>query len=221
MPRSYGWWISVNRKAKIISQFVPSGGKFESLSISDLTTILGAIERGEPSAAEHLLPLVYDELRRLAAAKMAREDPNQTLQPTALVHEVWLKLAGSESQRWNDRGHFFAAAAEAMRRILIDIARRKAALKRGRNQAAEELNESEIELRAPTEEILAVHAALDRLAAEDLLAAKVVKLRYFVGLNIPEIAEVLGLSPRSADRHWAFARAWLQRTIKKDLAGNA
>lgn len=166
-----------------------------------------------------MLPLVYDELRRLAASKMAREDPNQTLQPTALVHEVWLKLAGSESQRWNDRSHFFGAAAEAMRRILIDIARRKAALKRGGNQAAEELNESKIELCAPTEEILAVHEALDGLAAEDLLAAKVVKLRYFVGLSIPEIAEALGLSPRSADRHWAFARAWLQKTIQKDLGG--
>jgi RNA polymerase sigma factor (TIGR02999 family) len=181
--------------------------------ISDFTTILGAIEQGDSQAAAELLPLVYDELRRLAASKMAREDPGQTLQPTALVHEAWLRLAGSEAQQWKDRSHFFGAAAEAMRRILIDKARRKNALKRGNKQIPEELNESRIELRAPAEEILAVHEALDALDAEDYLAAEVVKLRYFVGLSIPQIAEALNISPRSADRHWAFARAWLKRAI--------
>jgi RNA polymerase sigma factor (TIGR02999 family) len=179
--------------------------------------MLGAIERGDPTAAEALLPLVYDELRRLAASKMARENPGQTLQPTALVHEVWLKLAGDDAPLWNDRAHFFHAAAEAMRRILIDKARSKAAQKRGSGQVAEELYESRMELGAPTEEMLAVHAALDALEAEDHLAAEVVKLRYFVGLTIPEIAEALGMSPRSADRHWMFARAWLQRAIREDL----
>lgn len=179
--------------------------------------MLEAIERGDSNAADALLPLVYGELRKLAASKMARENPGQTLQPTALVHEVWLKLAGPDLPQWKDRAHFFHAAAEAMRRILIDKARSKAALKRGSNQVAEELHESRIEYGAPTEEMLAVHAALDRLNAEDHLAAEVVKLRYFVGLTIPEIAGALGISPRSADRHWMFARAWLQREIREDL----
>jgi RNA polymerase sigma factor (TIGR02999 family) len=185
--------------------------------ISDLTTMLGAIERGDSTAAETLLPLVYDELRKLAASKMAREIPGHTLQPTALVHEVWLKLAGSDAPQWKDRSHFFHAAAEAMRRILIDKARSKAALKRGSGQAAEELHESRIEFGAPTEEMLAVNAALDALDAEDHLAAEVVKLRYFVGLTILEIADALAISPRSADRHWMFARAWLQRAIREDF----
>ena len=183
-----------------------------------MTIILSSIEQGNTRAAEELLPLVYDELRKVAASKLAREAPGQTLQPTALVHEVWLKLAGSESQRWRDRKHFFGAAAEAMRRILIDKARRKAAVKRGGKQASEELDEARIELRAPTEEILAVHEALDRLDAEDYLEAQVVKLRYFVGLSIPEIADALDISPRSADRHWAFVRAWLKSTIERQSA---
>lgn len=162
-----------------------------------------------------MLPLVYDELRKLAQAKLAREAPGQTLQATALVHEVWLKIAGSNSQEWRNRGHFLAAAAEAMRRILIDKARRKAAVRHGSGQAHGELHESRIELRAPPEEILAVHDALDALAAEDELAAKVVKLRYFAGLTIPEIGEALEISPRSANRNWAFARAWLKTAIGK------
>jgi RNA polymerase sigma factor (TIGR02999 family) len=149
---------------------------------------------------------------------MAQSDPGQTLQPTALVHEAWLKLAGSRQHQWNDRSHFFRAAAEAMRQILIDQARRKSSQKRGSNQSMEELHESRIELRAPSAEILAVHEALDALATEDHLAAEVVKLRYFVGLSIPELAEALGLAPRTADRHWAFARAWLERAIRADLS---
>jgi RNA polymerase sigma factor (TIGR02999 family) len=182
--------------------------------MSDATRILQSIEQGDPKMAEQLLVLVYDELRKLAAARMAREAPGQTLQATALVHEAWLRLAGSDRQQWRGRAHFFGAAAEAMRRILIDKARRKASQKRGGDQPPEELHESRIELRAPSAEILAVHDALDALAVEDRMAADVVKLRYFVGMTIPEIADALGLAPRTADRHWAFARAWLKQAIE-------
>lgn len=184
--------------------------------MSDVTRILHSIREGDPNAAEKLLPLVYEELRKLAAARMAREAPGQTLQATALVHEAWLKLAGSERQQWQGRAHFFGAAAEAMRRILIDKARRKASQKRGGGDRPEELHESKIELQVPPAEILAVHDALDALAAEDRTAAEVVKLRYFVGMTIPEIADALGLSARTADRHWSFARAWLKQAIEAD-----
>src|SRR5436309_5720587 len=172
--------------------------------MSDFTRLLNAIDAGDSKAADQLLPLVYEELRKLAAARMEQEQPGQTLQPTALVHEAWLKLAGSERQQWRGRAHFFGAAAEAMRRILIDKARRKSSLKRGANQELEELHESRIELRAPVDEMLAVHEALDALGGEDPLAAEVVKLRYFVGMTIPEIAEALGLAARTVDRHWSF-----------------
>jgi RNA polymerase sigma factor (TIGR02999 family) len=182
--------------------------------MSELTRILARAEQGDALAAAELVPAVYDELRRLAAHKMARELPGQTLQPTALVHEAWLRLAGSNRQQWRGRSHFFGAAAEAMRRILIDKARRKASLKRGQDQPLEELHESRIELAVPADEILAVHEALDALAAEDAMAAEVVKLRYFVGMSIPEIAEALEISPRSADRHWVFARAWLKEAMR-------
>jgi RNA polymerase sigma factor (TIGR02999 family) len=184
------------------------------VDVNDVTNILHAIEQGEPKAAEQLLPLIYEELRKLAAARIAQEAPGQTLQATALVHEAWLKLAGSDRQHWRGRAHFFGAAAEAMRRILIDKARRKASHKRGADPGREELHESRIELHAPSDEILAVHDALDALAAEDPAAAAVVKLRYFVGMTIPEIADALELAPRTADRHWAFARAWLRRAIE-------
>jgi RNA polymerase sigma factor (TIGR02999 family) len=182
--------------------------------MADFTQLLSAIDAGDPKAADQLLPLVYEELRRLAALKMAQEKLGQTLQATALVHEAWLRLAGSNHQQWRGRSHFFGAAAEAMRRILIDKARQKASMKRGLNQPLEELHESRIELAAPSDEILAVHEALDDLAAEDATAAAVVKLRYFVGMTIPEIAEALEISARSADRHWAFARAWLKGAIR-------
>lgn len=180
----------------------------------DLTQLLGAIDAGDPTAADQLLPLVYEELRTLAAVKMAQERPGQTLQATALVHEAWLRLAGSNHQQWRGRAHFFGAAAEAMRRLLIDKARQKSSLKRGLDRPLEELHESRIEMAAPSDEILAVHEALDLLAAEDAKAAEVVKLRYFVGMTIPEIAEALEISPRSADRHWVFARAWLKGAIR-------
>ena len=182
--------------------------------MSDVTHILEAVAHDDSVAADELLPLVYQELRKLAAQKMANEAPGHTLQPTALVHEAWLKLAGSNRQPWRGRSHFFGAAAEAMRRILIDNSRRKSSLKRGQDQPLEELHESRIELPVPQDEILAVHEALDALGAEDATAAEVVKLRYFVGMTIPEIAEALEISPRSADRHWLFARAWLKGAIR-------
>lgn len=184
--------------------------------MSAVTRILQSIEQGDAHAAEELLPLVYDELRKLAAARMAQEAPGQTLQATALVHEAWLRLAGSDRQQWHGRAHFFGAAAEAMRRILIDQARRKASQKRGNAQPREELHESRIESRAPSDEIVAVSDALDALAAEDRIAAEVVKLRYFVGMSIPEIANALGMAPRTVDRHWSFARAWLKRAIERE-----
>jgi len=183
----------------------------------DMTQLLSAMESGDPKAAEELLPLVYDQLRRLAAHKMAREHPGQTLQATALVHEAWIRLAGSDRQHWVGRTHFFGAAAEAMRRILIDKARRRAALKRGEGLAPAELDESQIELGAPADEILAVHEAIDELAAQEPVSAQVVKLRYFVGMSMPEIAEAMEVSLSTVERHWAFARAWLRQAIRGEI----
>lgn len=181
--------------------------------MSELTRILAAIDRGEPESANELLPLVYDELRRIAGAKMASEAAGHTLQPTALVHEAWLRLVGSPSG-WENRAHFFGAAAEAMRRILVDHARRKRSQKRGGGVQPEELNESAVVLTAPPDELLAVHEALDQLAAEDPQAAELVKLRYFVGMTMEEAANAMGLPKRTAESVWTYARAWLSRAIR-------
>lgn len=162
-----------------------------------------------------LLPSVYDELRRLAAARLSREKPGQTLQATALVHEAWLRLAREQREVWASKSQFFSAAGEAMRRILVERARAKKSLKRGEDPVHELFHESQIEIVASDDELLEVDEALEALAAEDPEAAELVKLRYFVGCTLPEIADILEISPRSADRQWAYARAWLKRSIKK------
>jgi RNA polymerase sigma factor (TIGR02999 family) len=184
--------------------------------MSDVTEILDAMTRGEPKAADELLPLVYDELRRLAAHRLAVEAPGQTLDATALVHEAYLRLVGGDPGRpWDGRAHFFAAAAEAMRRILVENARRKRRLRHGGEMARAGIEPEAIAAPEgrPLDELLAVDEALDRLAAADPAAAELVKLRYFAGLSIPEAAAILGVSPRSADRLWTYARAWLRREI--------
>ena len=184
--------------------------------MSEATRILDAMQHGESKAAEELLPLVYQELRNLAAHRMANEAPGHTLQATALVHEAWLRLAGHQHlARFQNRAHFFGAAAEAMRRILIERARRRRVLEKGGYVEREELAESSIVLAAPADELLAVHEALDRLAAEDAVAADIVKLRYFVGMSMRETAEALGMPLRSAERVWTFARAWLRNELKQ------
>jgi RNA polymerase sigma factor (TIGR02999 family) len=182
--------------------------------MNDVTRILSAIEQGDPRAAGQLLPLVYEELRKLAAARLAREKPGQTLQATALVHDAYLRLIGPDEARgWDGRGHFFAAAAEAMRRILVDNARRKLTEKHGGHHRRREYDELEILAPAPCEDILALDDALTALAAEDPTKAELVKLRYFAGLTIEEAARSLGISPASAKRYWVYARAWLFRAI--------
>jgi len=182
--------------------------------MSEVTRILSAIEEGDPHAGEELLPLVYDALRRLAADKLAHEKPGQTLQATALVHEAYLRLVDVEKARhWKSRSHFFAAAAEAMRHILVDRARQKLSLKRGGDRARVEFDEASFIASEDASEVLAVDEALAGLAAVDAQAAELVKLRYFAGLSIPEAAQALNLSPRSANRVWAYARAWLRRAI--------
>ena len=187
--------------------------------MSDVTQLPGAVDAGDPKAADQLLPLVYEELRKLAAARLANERAAQTLQPTALVHEAWLKIAGDGQEPFANRRHFFKAAATAMQQILIDNARRKQRLKHGANQVGEELHESRIAAAVPSEELLAVDDALTALAREEPDAAEVVRMRYFVGMTVPEIADALGWSPRTVDRHWAFARAWLKRTIRSTHSG--
>jgi RNA polymerase sigma factor (sigma-70 family) len=204
--------------------------------MSKVTRILSDIESGDPSAAEELLPLVYDELRKLAAARLGQEKPGQTLQATALVHEAYLRLVGKpEGNRqsevggesgssdscalspdsWNSRGHFFAAAAEAMRRILIDQARRKISLKHGGNRERQDIEQVEIAASEPSLDILALHAALERFEQLDPQKAELVKLRYFAGLTIPQAAAALGISATTADRHWAYARAWLHAELAR------
>ena len=185
-------------------------------SVPDITLLLDSAARGDARAAEELLPLVYQELRRIAAHKMAGEASGHTLQATALVHEAWLRLASANQKSWENRAHFFGAAAEAMRRILVESARRKQSLKRGAGAERVELEDSALVLAAPAEELLAVHEALDRLAAEDASAAELVKLRYFVGMNMEEAASALGMAKRTAENLWTYARAWLHREIRKE-----
>lgn len=183
--------------------------------MSDVTRILSQIESGDPSAGEKLLPLVYNELRKLAAAKLANEKPGQTLQATALVHEAYLRLVGSEGQQpsWDNRGHFFAAAAEAMRRLLIHNAERKRALKHGGDRKRIDLSEIQPAIRPPENDLLALSDALDGLAASEPQTAELVKLRYFAGFTNREAAEILGISPRKADSLWAYAKVWLHERI--------
>jgi len=187
--------------------------------VSELTRNLDAIRTSDPNAANKLLPLVYEELRRLAAAKMAAESPGHTLQPTALVHEAWLRMVSNEDRKWNDRTHFFAAAAEAMRRILVDFARRKGAQRHGGGQQRVEMSDIAIASASGDDQLLAVNEALDKFARLDPHKAELVKLRYFVGMTIQEAADVLGISAATAKRHWAYARAWLAEEIKARSQG--
>lgn len=181
--------------------------------MSELKELPELSEQGGPEAAGRLLPIVYEELRKLAARKLAREGPNQTLQATALVHEAWLRLGGDPKSQWQDRLHFFAAAAESIRRILIDNARRKKALRHGGGWVRIELDGLDLAAGMEDEQLLAVHEALDRLAAHDALKAELVKLRFFAGFTLEESAKILGLSLATAKRHWTYARAWLYREI--------
>jgi RNA polymerase sigma factor (TIGR02999 family) len=182
--------------------------------MSELTRVLNAAARGEPEAAK-LLPLVYDELRQLAARKMARESGTHTLQPTALVHEAWLRLGGDEQPTWENRTHFFCAAAEAMRRILIDRARRKQAVRHGGGQERCDLEEVEIAAPSPDNELLAVHEVLDRFAAQEPRKAELVKLRYFAGLSLKASGQILGVSEPTAVRWWTYSKTWLYQAIQE------
>ena len=184
--------------------------------MNDVAHILERVRQGDPNAAGELLPLVYQELRKLAAARMANEQPGQTLQPTALVHEAWLRLGGDRQPHWQNRAHFFGAAAEAMRCILIDRARKRQVRASSGLAAPEELHESRIQLRVLETELLALHEVLDQLAKVDADAARLVKLRYFVGMSMAEAVEVLGISLRQGERLWTFAKAWLRDAIRRD-----
>jgi|SRR5688572_2351329 len=184
------------------------------MRVSNLTRILEAAQQGDLKAADELLPAVYQELRRLAAHKIAHELPGQTLQPTALVHEAWLRVSGDADKKWDGRAHFFAAAAEAMRRILIDRARRKAAVRHGGGQQRIPIEDVELATPANDDQLIAVSEALDKLGVQHKAEAELVKLRYFVGMTNEEAAEVLGISPRTAKYYWTHARAWLYREIR-------
>ena len=184
--------------------------------MDDVTFLLHQAVGGDKQAAGELLPRIYDELRRVAAAKMSREAPGHTLGATALVHEAYLRLIGDGPEvTWDSRRHFFAAAAEAMRRILVESARRKRSIRMGGEMSRKPLDDEEIECQRPADEVLALHEALDSLAAEDPVKADVVKLRYFVGMTIPETARVLNISVATANRHWTYARAWLHHHVVK------
>jgi RNA polymerase sigma factor (TIGR02999 family) len=183
--------------------------------VNDVTRILSAVEQGDPQAAGQLLPLVYDELRRLASQRLARERPGQTLQPTALVHEAYLRLVDVPTQQhWKGRGHFFAAAAEAMRRILVENARRKGRIKRGQGRTRIPFQDLEVAAPEAADDLLELDEALTQLAAQDPQAAELVKLRYFAGLTVKQAAEVLGVAPRTADFWWAYAKAWLLQEMR-------
>ena len=187
--------------------------------MSDVTLILQQIEDGDPSAAEQLLPLVYDELRKLAAARMAQERPDHTLQPTALIHEAYLRLVdGSSSGRWQSRAHFLAAAAEAMRRVLVDEARRRSSLKRGGDHRRIDFNEAHFVAPEISDRLLAIDESLRKLAATDPQAAQLVQLKYFGGMTLREAAAHLGIPPRTADEVWAYSRAWLFRELTRQSA---
>ena len=183
--------------------------------MTSVTRVLTAIQEGDARAAEELLPVVYEELRRLAAQRLAHETPGQTLQPTALVHEVWLRLVGDEDPGWEGRAHFFGAAAEAMRRVLIDRARAKGRVKRGGGMRRIELRSTDLRIDEVSDDLLALDEALTQLATEDRVKAELVKLRFFGGLAMEEAARMLGISPATADRYWAYARAWLYRRMTK------
>jgi RNA polymerase sigma factor (TIGR02999 family) len=190
--------------------------------MSEVTRILSAIEQGDPRAAAQLLPLVYEELRRLAAAKLAQEKPGQTLQATALVHEAYVRLVdGEKAQAWNGRGHFFAAAAEAMRRILVEQARRKGRRKRGGDWRRWDVQLGEPAAEGPDVDLVAVDEALTELAREHPEKAELVKLRYFAGMTLAEAASALGISTATADRRWRYARAWLARRLRPDAASGS
>jgi len=181
--------------------------------MTDVTRILNAIEQGDAKAADELLPLVYEELRLLAARKMAQELPGQTLQATALVHEAYIRLVGNETQKWENRHHFFTAAAEAMRRILVENARRKKRLKRGGDRQRVDLDDATLSIEAPSDDVVALDESLTKLAEENGAIADVVKLRYFAGLSLEQISEIVGISRRTVSSYWAYARAWLYREM--------
>src|SRR3954453_20538060 len=192
-----------------------------NVSMADVTQILSALEQGDPRAAELLLPLVYDELRRLAAQRLAREEPGQTLQATALVHDAYLQLVGTEDPGWNGRGHFFAAAAEAMRRILVENARRKATARAGGGRARGGLADVEPAISDPRVDLLALDEALTALEAKDRRKADLVRLRFFAGLTVEQAAEALGVSASTADNDWAYAKGWLRMAMRGDDANGS
>ncbi len=187
-----------------------------STNKTDVTRILDAVRQGDVRATDELLAAVYQELRRLAAVRLGQEPAGHTLQATALVHEAYIRLVGAEDQSWEGRGHFFAAAAEAMRRILIEAARHKRRRKRGADWQRIDLEDATLAIEGPCEDVIAVDEALTKLAQEDKTVADLVKMRYFAGLNLDQIAKILGISRRTADRYWAYARAWLHREITRD-----
>lgn len=205
------------------TDFSPSSAAFPKKApiVADLTAILNRAGQGDPTAADELLPLVYDELRKLAAVRMAGEGSDHTLQATALVHEAWLRLGADSQPAWQNRAHFFAAAAEAMRRILIDAARRRHARKHGGDLERVDVADPALQIAAPgrDEELLAVHESLDRLGAEDARKAELVKLRYFAGMTLEQAADALGISAPTAKRDWAYARAWLFNDISAQRGG--